>query len=95
MSANFRRLKKYISLTKEESPVPRLEASCCKAEFTEEEIEAITNCIRMELDEEEEAALYFICGYVSHQEGLPSDEILAPEALAPSQFTTFCYLLVN
>ena len=68
--------------------MPCLEASCCKAEFTEEEIEAVTNCIRVELDEEEEAALYVICGYVSHQEGLPSDEILAPEALAPSQFTT-------
>ena len=49
---------------------------------------AVTSCIRVELDEEEEAELYFICGYVSHQEGLSSDEILAPEALAPSQFTT-------
>ena len=69
MSARMRKLALFNKL--EIADVPHLSANdCCSSDFTEEELSLLDNSIDNidSITPEEDASLYYICGYVAKKE---------------------------
>ena len=87
-SVGLRRLKLFSKLNLPASDI-HLEKECCAVEFKDnvEDLDLLNECFQQSanLSEEEKASLYYICGYVTYKEGLPSadgeqDNISLPES---------------
>jgi hypothetical protein len=86
-SARFRRMQVYCQLSEVVELPSHTLASCCASTLSDNEVHLIDSCPEgvERITMEEHGAIYYICGYISKKEGIPShDEFPYTEH---SQFT--------